>query len=68
MMNDKEILCVTILLTKISSSELHDVTHNKEVEELIGINHAHDLFLDITERSTGAIANLKWNKENDGNG
>jgi hypothetical protein len=65
MMNDKEILCVTILLTKISPEELIDVIHNKEVEELIGTQQAHDFLLDIKSRSTGAIANLKWDKEND---
>jgi hypothetical protein len=65
-MNQKETLCVAMLLTKINPPDLVDITNNKPIANLVGINYAIELFKDTIDRAPRVLENLQWERDNDG--
>jgi hypothetical protein len=63
MMNQREVLCVAMLLTKISPLDLEDIINNKPIANLVGTNHAIELFKDVITRAPKTLENLQWDKQ-----
>jgi hypothetical protein len=67
MMNQREIVIVAVLLTKIDPLDLEDIKNNKPIANLVGTNYVIELFKDVISRAPRALENLQWERDDDGN-
>ena len=67
-MNQREIVIVAVLLTKIDPLDLEDIKNNKQIANLVGTNYTIELFKDVIDRAPRALENLQWGRREDDDG
>tara|TARA_R110000751_G_scaffold301535_1_gene414184 strand:+ start:536 stop:751 length:216 start_codon:yes stop_codon:yes gene_type:complete len=60
MMNDKEILFVSQLISHISPVNLGGLFAEDDIKDFVSVDEALELASDVLKRAPAAVANLKW--------